>query len=94
MLFRSSVLKDVLSARVSFFGPAPDTISNQMLLAALGGRPDKVLLCPVLVRQIAVGALYADGLGSDADLPFAEAVASALATAMERIILEQKGAKK
>jgi len=88
-----SVLKDVVATRSTFLGPAPDTLSNGMLLAALGGRPESVLLCPVLVRAMPAGVLYADGLREGADESFAQSVATALGAAMERLILLQKQAK-
>jgi hypothetical protein len=88
-----SVLKDAVATRSTFFGPPPDTLSNGMLLAALGGRPERVLLCPVLVRSMPAGVLYADGVREGADETFAEAVAGALGAAMERLILAGKQAK-
>jgi hypothetical protein len=77
-------LQEVVHSRQIRLGPLAQTPADGVFAAALGGRPSRALVVPVIIRNRVAGLLYADGL--DDDLPpwnrltrLAEAVGSAFA---------------
>jgi hypothetical protein len=57
-----STLADALAEQAVHLGPLGRAPADGVLAAALGGRPERVLVVPVAIRGRAVGALYADHL--------------------------------
>jgi hypothetical protein len=60
-----STLADALTEQAVHLGPLGRTPADGVLAAALGGRPERVLVVPVAIRSRAVGLLYADHLKQD-----------------------------
>lgn len=57
-----SVFRLVHESRKSYLGALSDSTADSILAAAMGGRPDRVLLSPIEVRRHVVAFLYADAL--------------------------------
>ncbi|MDD5307122.1 MAG: hypothetical protein PHU25_07355 [Deltaproteobacteria bacterium] len=60
-------LQEVVRSRQIRLGPLAQTPADGVFAAALGGRPARALVVPVIIRDRVAGLLYADGL--DDDLP-------------------------
>jgi len=60
-----STLQRISEEKQIHLGPLGRTPADGVLSAALGGRPNRVLVVPVLIGERAAGLLWADGLGVD-----------------------------
>ncbi|MFO8072209.1 MAG: hypothetical protein R6V85_10085 [Polyangia bacterium] len=82
-----SALARAVEDREMQLGPLTRHPADGVLSAALGGRPDRALVIPVLLRSRVVGLFYADGLRVDVPpwsrlTRLAEAVAGSLSRAI------------
>lgn len=61
-LERSSFLKTVAEGKSLYLGPLPDTAQNRRILEGLGGgRPETVLLIPLMILGRVVNVIYVEG---------------------------------
>jgi hypothetical protein len=60
-----STLSQVIAGRQLHLGSLSRHPADGVLSAALGGRPDRVLVIPVIIRNRVVALLYADSLAAD-----------------------------
>ncbi|HZS39809.1 MAG TPA: hypothetical protein VFF06_23410 [Polyangia bacterium] len=56
----ASIFRDVISSRLPYRGPLPETPVNRAFAQALGGVGAEVLLMPILVRERVIAVLFAD----------------------------------
>lgn len=83
-----SVFRDIVEAGAVYRGPAGTTTADAIFLTAVAGRPEEVILQPVVVRGRVVGVLYCeDPAYGRAASERAEVIARACCDAFERIIL-------
>jgi hypothetical protein len=82
-----STLRRISEERQVYSGPLDKTTADAVLSAALGGRPERVIVLPIVLKGKAVGLLMADGFQS-AVPPRArlERLSDAVAEAFTRLI--------
>jgi hypothetical protein len=60
-----STLREVVSDRQIHYGALGSSPADTVLASALGGKPERALVVPVMIRSRVVGLLYADKLPAD-----------------------------
>ncbi len=86
-----STLRRVAEERQVYLGPLDRTAADAVLSAALGGRPDRVLVIPIVLRGKTAGLLTADGFASIVPpRPRLERLANAVADAFSKLIVRGK----
>jgi hypothetical protein len=58
-------MRKVVTERQIHFGALGFDPADSVLAAALGGRPERAMIVPVVIRERVVGLLYADRLEID-----------------------------
>lgn len=90
-LTAASVFRRVLDQGEIYCGPLSASTPDSTLAAALGGRPERVLIAPVMVRKRGVAFLYADGFRDPAEAETrAQTIATATAEALERWLVTRR----
>lgn len=83
-----SIFRDIVEAGAVYRGPPGVTTADAIFLTAVAGRPEEIILQPVVVRGRVVGVLYCeDPAYGRAASERAEVIARACCDAFERIIL-------
>ena len=86
-----STLRRVADERQVYLGPLDKTAADAVLSAALGGRPARVLVIPLVLRGKTAGLLTADGFASIVPpRPRLERLANAVADAFSKLIVRGK----
>ena len=86
-----STLRRVADERQVYLGPLDKTAADAVLSAALGGRPARVLVIPIVLRGKTAGLLTADGFASIVPpRPRLERLANAVADAFSKLIVRGK----
>ena len=85
-----SIFRDVLSSRLPYRGPLPETPVNRAFASALGGVGPEVLLMPVAVRDRIIAVLYADRPTQPLPDAALHATVREAGLAYERLILSLK----
>ena len=86
-----SLFKKVATQRQIHLGPFGRSASDAVFSAALGGRPLRVLVIPVVLQNRVAGLLYADKLRID--MPpwnFLERIAEVTGASLYRLLMERK----
>lgn len=86
-----STFKKVTEERQIHLGPFGRSVSDAVFSAALGGRPLRVLVIPVVLSDRVAGLLYADKLRID--MPpwnFLERIAEVTGTSLYRLLMDRK----
>jgi hypothetical protein len=81
-----STLRRVAEAGEVYSGPLDRTTADAVLCAALGGRPDRVIVAPIVIKGKAVGLLMADGFTETPPRARLERLADTVAEAFTRLI--------
>jgi MshEN domain len=85
-----SIFRDVISSRLPYRGPLPDTPVNRAFAQALGGVGAEVLLMPITVRERIIAVLFADQPTQPLPDAALHATTREAGLAYERLILEGK----
>jgi hypothetical protein len=85
-----SIFRDVISSRLPYRGPLPETPVNRAFARALGGVGAEVLLMPILVRERIIAVVFADWPSQPLPDAALHAVMREAGLAYERLILEGK----